>query len=122
MSGAPVKPTEEQLIGSARENALNGLLFVTALTEDLALRRVMMRSFQDILHAIDTYRHDKASPVSPEELGEEVLDACEMQGWDTTLLFWDEDRYNEHAEQIPSQTAIEIAKALLARYEMKART
>lgn len=114
--------TEDELIASAREHALAGLLSVVGMQINLRMRASLSHHFQSVLNTIDHYRAERASPVTPQQLGEDVLDACAGEGWDTTLLFWDDTRYDDNDEEVPSEIAANIAARLLERYEMKART
>lgn len=117
--------TDDQLIASAREHALVGLQMCVAVKGSLELRARVQRNFQNVLELIDASNQAKASPVTPEALGEDVISACALEGWDTTLTFWDYDnpRYDdEHDEELPSRAATDIARRLLEHYEMKPRT
>jgi hypothetical protein len=114
--------TDDQLIASAREHALAGLLMCVGIKEDVVVSNRVHRLFQDVLRAIDEHDQAKASPVTPQALGQDLLNACELEGWDTTLLFWDEGRYDKNDDEIPSRIAADIAARLLECYEMKPRT
>lgn len=70
---------------------------------------------------LDAYAESKDAPVSVEQLAEDVIDACALEGWDTTLLFWDDGRYDDDDNEVPSEIAANIARRLLERYDMKAR-
>jgi hypothetical protein len=114
--------SDEELINNARDRAFEGLLMCVSIKDSPQLRSILMRYFQDALATIDVHSRQKASLVTPEVLGEDVVDVCDSQGWDTTLLFWEGDRYDDDDEEIPSDIAVDIARRLLERYEMKPRT
>lgn len=130
--------SDNELVSKAQNHTVEALLLCASIKDSPRLQSLLLRYFQLAASAIDEHIQLKGSDVTPEVLAEDVIDACALEGWDCSLMFWDYDnpRYGSVEEgdnddggdsgsgdqENPSQSAARIAQRLLEHYEMKPRT